>query len=231
LPLFCVFVGFPFNSETMKISLRNKVLLLIGLILIADQVLKVWIKLNMSIGENYSVLGNWFLIHFTENYGMAFGLQFWGEFGKLLLSLFRITAVVLIGFYIASLIKKEKSSGLVLGVSMIMAGAIGNIIDSAFYGMLFSESGYATPATFLPAEGGYSSFLHGRVVDMFYFPIINTTWPQWVPWLGGKSFIFFRPVFNIADSAITIGVFYLMLFQSKHIFHEDKEPESDIAEK
>ncbi len=213
----------------MKISLRNKVILLIVGILIIDQVLKVWIKLNMSLGENYSVLGDWFLIHFTENYGMAFGLQFWGEFGKILLSLFRIVAVVLIGIYISYLIKKKQPTGLVLGIALVMAGAIGNIIDSAFYGMLFSESGYTSPATFLPADGGYATFLHGRVVDMFYFPIINTTWPQWVPWLGGQSFIFFRPVFNIADSAITVGVAYLLLFHRRHLFHEEKK-EEDAAE-
>ena len=177
----------------------------------------------MSLGQSFNVIGNWFIIHFTENYGMAFGLQFWGEFGKLSLSLFRIGAVILIGFYIASLIKKKMPTGLVLDMSLIMAGAIGNIIDSAFYGLLFSESGYTSPATFLPSAGGYASFLHGRVVDMFYFPIINATWPQWIPWVGGQGFIFFRPVFNIADSAITVGVFYLLLFQRKQLFQKEEQ--------
>jgi signal peptidase II len=160
---------------------------------------------------------------------MAFGLQFWGDYGKLFLSLFRISAIVLIGFYIAWLIRKKMPSGLVLGVALIMAGAIGNIIDSAVYGLLFSESGFTAPATFLPAEGGYAPFLFGRVVDMFYFPIINTTWPSWVPYLGGQSFIFFRPVFNIADSAITVGVFYLILFHRRDLFHEDKVTKEDAA--
>lgn len=205
----------------MKISLQAKVVLLISSILVVDQVSKFWVKLNMTLGQSYNVIGDWFRIHFTENYGMAFGLQFWGEYGKLGLSLFRIIAVIFIGFYIASLIKKKMPAGLVLGISLIMAGAIGNIIDSAFYGLIFSESGYATPATFLPADGGYASFLHGRVVDMFYFPIINTTWPSWVPWVGGDTFIFFRPVFNIADSAITIGVLYLLIFQRKNLFREE----------
>ena len=207
----------------MKMSLRNKVITLISSVIVIDQAIKVWIKLNMSLGQSFNVLGNWFLISFTENYGMAFGLQFWGEVGKLALSLFRVGAVILIGFYIASLIKKKMPTGLVLGISLIMAGAIGNIIDSAFYGLLFSESAYTSTAVFLPPGGGYASFLHGRVVDMFYFPIINTTWPQWVPWVGGQIFIFFRPVFNIADSAITIGVLYLLLFQRKQLFHEEKQ--------
>jgi len=217
LPLFCVFK----EKFTMKLSLRAKVILLVSSILVVDQLSKFWIKLNMSLGQSFNVIGDWFLIHFTENYGMAFGLQFWGEYGKLALSIFRIVAVILIGFYIASLIKKKMPAGLVLGIALIMAGAIGNIIDSAFYGLIFSESGYATPATILPADGGYASFLHGRVVDMFYFPIINTTWPSWVPWVGGERFIFFRPVFNVADSAITIGVFYLLLFQRKRLFHDE----------
>lgn len=217
MPLFCVFNG----RFIMKISLQAKVVLLISSILVVDQVSKFWVKLNMTLGQSYNVIGDWFRIHFTENNGMAFGLQFGGEYGKLGLSVFRIVAVIFIGFYIASLIKKKMPAGLVLGISLIMAGAIGNIIDSAFYGLIFSESGYATPATFLPTDGGYASFLHGRVVDMFYFPIINTTWPSWVPWVGGDTFIFFRPVFNIADSAITIGVSYLLIFQRKNLFHEE----------
>lgn len=204
-------------------SLRNKSILLIVLIVIIDQVLKFWIKLNMPMGQEYNVIGDWFRIHFTENYGMAFGLEFWGKFGKLFLSLFRIAAVIMIGFYISWLIKQKMPTGVIIGISLIMAGALGNIIDSAFYGLIFSESGFVNPATFLPPEGGYSSFLHGRVVDMFYFPIIDTTWPQWIPWLGGNRFIFFRPVFNIADSAITTGVLYLLLFQRKEIFKKHDE--------
>lgn len=199
-------------------SLRNKSIILIALIIIIDQSIKFWIKLNMTLGQEYSVFGNWFLIHFTENNGMAFGLELGGIWVKLLLSLFRWVAVALIGYYIWWLIKQKAPNGLVLGISLIMAGALGNILDSTFYGIIFSESGFATTATFLPFEGGYGSFLHGKVVDMFYFPIINTTWPQWVPFVGGNQFIFFRPVFNFADAAITVGVAYLLLFQRKEIF-------------
>jgi signal peptidase II len=225
---FSLFLWDNYQKKT-SMSIRNKSILIISIIIILDQVLKFWIKLNMSMGQDYNIIGNWFILHFTENYGMAFGLQFWGEFGKLFLSLFRIAAVIGIGFYINWLIKQKVPSGLVIGVSLIMAGAIGNIIDSAFYGMIFSESGYANPAILFPPEGGYSTFLHGRVVDMFYFPIINTTWPSWMPWLGDKSFIFFRPVFNIADSVITIGVFYLLLFQRKVLFEKHEESPNEAS--
>jgi signal peptidase II len=201
-------------------STRNKTFLLIALVLISDQVLKLWIKTHMTLGQEFRVFGNWFIIHFTENNGMAFGMELWGEYGKLALSLFRIVAIVLIGFYLAWLIRKKMPAGLVLGISLIFAGAIGNLLDSAFYGMLFNES-YIEPAKFLPEGGGYASFLHGRVVDMFYFPIINTTWPSWVPFFGGSHFIFFRPVFNIADSAITTGVLYLLIFQRKTLFDKN----------
>lgn len=195
-------------------SLRNKSIILILLILVVDQTLKFWIKTHMTIGDEFHVFGNWFIIHFTENNGMAFGMEFWGKSGKLFLSLFRIVAIGAIGYYIYQLIKQKASTGLILGVSAIMAGAIGNLIDSAFYGLIFSDS-IAETAKLLPAGGGYSSFLHGRVVDMLYFPIINTTYPQWIPWVGGQHFVFFSPVFNLADSAITTGVFYLLIFQRK----------------
>jgi signal peptidase II len=195
-------------------SLRNKSILLIILILILDQTVKIWIKTHMTIGDEYHILGNWFIIHFTENNGMAFGIEFWGKFGKLFLSLFRIFAIGAIGYFIYHLIKQKASTGLVLGISAILAGAVGNLLDSAFYGLIFSDS-MAETARFLPAEGGYATFLHGRVVDMLYFPIINTTYPEWLPWLGGQRFVFFSPVFNLADSAITTGVFYLLIFQRK----------------
>jgi len=195
-------------------SLAKKSVLFILLILLVDQVLKIWIKTHMTIGQEYPIFGNWGIIHFIENNGMAFGMEMGGKTGKFILSLFRIVAISGIGFFLASLIKKKAYPGLILAVSAIMAGAIGNMIDSAFYGMIFSES-FHQPAVMFPPEGGYSSFLHGRVVDMFYFPIINTHWPEWSPIRPGESFVFFRPVFNIADSAITCGVISIILFQKK----------------
>lgn len=192
-------------------SVWKKSVILILLVLIADQCLKVWIKTNMILGQEYNILGNWFIIHFTENNGMAFGMEFWGQKGKVLLSLFRIVASGGILWYMSYLIKHKAPTGVVLSIALIFAGAMGNIIDSAFYGMLFDESYYRV-AEFLPESGGYSGFLKGRVVDMFYFPIIQGTYPDWFPVWANKEFIFFRPVFNLADSAITVGVFMILIF-------------------
>lgn len=189
-------------------------MLLIILILILDQALKVWVKTNMTIGEDIPLLGRIGMLHFIENNGMALGMEIGGKTGKLFLSVFRIAAILAIGWFLNSIIRKKASLGLILAVSAIFAGAVGNMIDSAFYGMIFSES-FHQPAVLFPPGGGYSSFLHGRVVDMFYFPLINTTWPDWSPFRPGESFIFFRPVFNIADSAITCGVFAILLFQKR----------------
>jgi len=195
-------------------SLRKMSLLIILIILLIDQVLKIWVKTHMEIGQEIHLLGNWGILHFIENNGMAFGMEMGGRPGKFILSIFRIAAIFGIGWFLNSLINKKASLGLIFAVSAIMAGAIGNIIDSAFYGMIFSES-FNQSAILFPAGGGYSSFLHGKVVDMFYFPIINTTWPDWSPVKPGESFVFFRPVFNIADSAITCGVISILLFQKK----------------
>lgn len=193
----------------------KKSILIIFLVLIADQVLKIWIKTHMTLGQEINVAGNWFILHFTENEGMAFGLTFGGTTGKLILSIFRIIAVIFIGYYIYRLRKRSPHPGLIISFSLIMAGALGNIIDSAFYGIIFSQSSYHTVAAMFPPEGGYNSFLHGKVVDMLYFPVIETVMPEWVPFWGGEQFIFFRPVFNIADSSITTGVFLLLIFQKK----------------
>ncbi len=183
-------------------------------VLLADQVSKILVKTNMTLGESIPVLGDWFIIHFTENYGMAFGMEFSGEYGKLFLSLFRIVAVAFIGWYLYRLINKQAHKGLIACVSLIFAGALGNIIDSAFYGLLFNES-HGQVAQFLPEEGGYGTFLHGKVVDMLHFPVITGTFPSWLPIWGDQPFIFFRPVFNVADAAITTGVFAVIIFQKK----------------
>jgi signal peptidase II len=208
----------------------KKSILIIALVLIADQVLKLWIKTSMTIGEEINVLGNWFIIHFTENEGMAFGMRFGGDSGKLILSIFRIIAIIAIGWYLAKITKRKENPGLIISMSLIFAGALGNIIDSAFYGMIFSESKFHEVAIMFPPEGGYSSFLHGKVVDMLYFPLIDTTWPDWFPIWGGKPLRFFEPVFNIADSSITIGVIILLLFQKRLFKPAEPKPE-DIRQK
>ncbi len=201
----------------------KRALIIVFIVLLIDQVSKIWIKLNMTIGQEFPVIGDWFIIHFTENYGMAFGMQFAGEWGKLALSLFRILAVIAIFIYLFVLTRKKIGFGPVFGISLILAGALGNIIDSAFYGLIFSGSSYHTVATFMPEGGGYAPFLFGRVVDMFYFPLITISQaevPSWIPdFIFGRDglFIFFRPVFNVADAAITTGVFWLLLFERKFL--------------
>ncbi|MDX9882994.1 MAG: lipoprotein signal peptidase [Prolixibacteraceae bacterium] len=203
-------------------SKLTKSIVIVTLILIADQILKFWIKMNMSLGEEFPVIGNWFLIHFVENNGMAFGFEFAGQYGKIFLSIFRILAVIAIGWYMLKLIKKGLPMGFIACVSLIFAGAIGNIIDSAFYGLIFSDS-YGKVATLFPEGGGYASFLHGRVVDMFYFPLIQGRYPDWFPFWGGNDFLFFRPVFNIADSSITVGIFSILIFYRKLFNQLDKK--------
>ena len=200
----------------------KKSLLLVFFVLVIDQLLKFYIKLTMTIGQEIPVT-NWFIIHFTENNGMAFGLEFAGEWGKLALSIFRILAVIAIVIYLVVLTRKKTSFGPVFGLSMILAGAIGNIIDSVLYGVIFSASSYHTVATLFPEAGGYAGFLHGKVVDMFYFPLLilnQAEAPSWIPdFIFGNDgyFIFFRPVFNIADASITTGVLWLLLFERKFL--------------
>jgi len=195
---------------------RNKSLLLIFSILIIDQIVKIIIKTNMIIGEEIPVLGNGFRIHFLENNGMAFGMEWGGTTCKAALSIFRMIAIAVISWYLMGIIRKKASLGLILSVSAIIAGAAGNLIDSAFYGLIFSES-WHTPAILFPEGGGYAPFLQGRVVDMLYFPVIDTSWPDWSPIKPGQSFIFFRPVFNLADASITTGVLAILFFQKKFL--------------
>ena len=211
-------------------SKLQKSILIVVLVLLVDQVLKIWIKTNMTLGQEFPVIGNWFIIHFVENNGMAFGFEFGGNYGKIFLSLFRVIAVFGIGWYILQLIKKGLPMGFIACVSLIFAGAIGNIIDSAFYGLIFNDS-YGVVSTLFPAGGGYASFLHGRVVDMFYFPLFSGVFPNWVPFVGGTDFQFFRPVFNVADSAISVGIFSIIIFYRKQFNNLDKkEKEESITE-
>lgn len=188
----------------MKPGLRA--ILIILLVIVIDQASKLWIKTHMFIGQEHQIFGDWFIIHFTENNGMAFGLELAGEYGKIALSLFRIIAVCGIGWVLHYIIKHKYHSTLIVCVCLIFAGALGNIIDSTFYGVLF----------------GYESLLHGRVVDMLYFPIIRGYYPDWFPFWAGQDFIFFRPVFNIADSAISVGVIIIFMFQ-KRFFASDED--------
>ena len=203
-------------------SKLQKSILIVVLVLLVDQILKIWIKTNMTLGQEFPVIGHWFIIHFVENNGMAFGFEFGGEYGKIFLSLFRVVAVFGIGWYILQLIKKGLPMGFIACVSLIFAGAIGNIIDSAFYGLIFNDS-YGQVSTLFPEGGGYATFLHGRVVDMFYFPLISGVYPDWVPFAGGGDFQFFRPVFNVADSAISVGIFSIIIFYRKQFNNLDKK--------
>lgn len=198
---------------------------LIALVLVIDQALKFYIKLNFPLGGGFKILGlDWARLHFVENEGMAFGLSFGGVIGKYILSIFRIAMVAFLIYLLKDILRHKGSLGLQFSFALIIAGAIGNILDSAFYGLIFSESSYhrGNIAELLPEAGGYASFLQGHVVDMFYFPMIRSTYPEWLPYLGGDSFLFFRPVFNVADSAISVGVVLILLFHRSFFVAEKK---------
>ncbi len=211
-------------------SRTTKSFIIILAILIADQTLKIWIKTHLSLGDEIVVFKNWFILHFVENNGMAFGFEFAGNYGKIFLSVFRIVAVFAIGWYLFRLTRqKEVPFGFIVSLALIFAGAVGNIIDSLFYGLIFTHS-FGQVATLFPKGGGYAGLLHGKVVDMLYFPLVSDRYPSWLPLVGGNQFIFFRPVFNIADSSITVGIFSILLFYRKYFSKSDKKEVSETGE-
>ncbi len=206
----------------MKLTRGKIITLSVVLLLVIDQIIKFAVKLNMTLGESIHVFGDRFQICFVENNGMAFGMQFGGVIGKILLTLFRVVLIGCIIYYIRKVLLKNSDTpaGVLAGVSLVLVGAIGNVVDCLFYGQLFSASSYGMLAEFLPEGGGYAPLMMGKVVDMFYFPLIESTYPQWLPFVGGEDFIFFRPVFNFADSCISVGVVYLLLFHYKFFSKE-----------
>lgn len=187
-------------------------LIVVGILLV-DQLIKIWVKTNMTLHEQIEIL-SWFKIVFIENNGMAYGMEIGS---KLMLSLFRVVAISVLGYYIIGQVKRQARWGYLVCLSMIFAGAVGNLIDSMFYGLVFNASSEFYTSYFVPFGTGYASFLMGKVVDMFYFPLIVTTWPDWVPVVGGNPYVFFSPVFNFADASISVGVVLLLLFYRKEI--------------
>ena len=206
--------------------------LLVVILLIIDQIIKITVKTHMCLGESIRIT-DWFFINFIENNGMAFGMTF---FNKLVLSLFRLVAISAIGYYIYKVICGEHRRGYVIVLAIIMAGALGNMFDSMFYGLIFNASSPFYVSYIVPFGSGYSSFLQGKVVDMFYFPLIVSTWPDWMPFWGGEEFIFFSPVFNFADACVSVGIVILFLFYRKDLeglseaFTGKKKEESPLPE-
>ena len=208
---------------------------IIAVVLVADQILKVWIKTNFPLGGDMPLIGEWCRLHFVENSGIAFGMSMGENMGKLFLTLFRLVASIVILVLLIRFIKKDMRYLLIISVSLIFVGAVGNLVDSCFYGVIFSESTHETIAELFPAGGGYGRLLYGKVVDMFYFPILHWTWPDWMPLVGGNKAEFFNAIFNIADSAVCIGVALLFIdqiwFSPQHSKSESNpSEESPISE-
>jgi signal peptidase II len=204
---------------------------IILLVVIVDQALKFYIKTNYYLGEHHKVLGSWFNLYFVENEGMAYGWKFGGEAGKMILTLFRLGAVIFGVWYLGNIIKKKYKTGFIVCAALIFAGALGNLIDSMFYGLIFEESiqeSYVAAKAF-PAHG-YAGFLHGKVVDMLYFPIVDTYFPKWVPIWGGDKFLFFSPIFNLADAAISTGVITILVFQKRFFSHHSHDEKHSTIE-
>lgn len=203
----------------------KKASVIIVLVLLIDQISKFYIKTNFSLGEEVPVF-DWFRILFVENEGMAWGTKIPGEYGKLFLTLFRLVAIVGIGYWLWDSVRKNGSRILITAIALIFAGAFGNIIDSVFYGIIFNDS-YGQVADFMPAQGGYGTLFHGKVVDMLYFPLWQGNLPEWIPFWGGNYFTFFEPVFNIADTAISAGVILLLLFNKRAFPKEEDKKENN----
>lgn len=199
------------NKRKLTIAIITPLLLIL-----IDQIVKISVKTHMMINESIKVT-DWFYISFTENPGMAFGME---VIDKLYLTLFRIVAVIALACYLGYCVKKNLKTGYIIAIAAIVAGALGNVIDCVFYGEYFTHS-YGQIASFLPERGGYDVWMHGKVVDMLYFPLIDTTLPDWIPFWGGRSFVFFRPIFNIADSAITCGIFAILLFYREYFIETE----------
>ena len=200
--------------------------LIVVAILVIDQVIKIWVKTHMTLHEQIEIF-SWFKIVFIENNGMAYGMEIGS---KLVLSLFRVVAVSVLGYYIAQQVRKQARYGYLIYLSMVMAGAAGNIFDSMFYGLIFNASSEFYTSYFVPFGTGYASFLMGKVVDMFYFPLIVTTWPDWVPMFGGQPYVFFSPVFNFADASISVSVVLVLLFYRKEISEITLKKKTETAD-
>ena len=210
------------EAKFIYMKLRWAVLIVLSVIVI-DQALKIWIKTSFPFGHVTNILGlPWAKLYFIENPGMTWGMEIGGEWGKMILTLFRLAAVLFGTWYLMRIVRQNYSRGFIVCASLIYAGALGNLIDSMFYGMIFEETTYAHVAKMFPPNGGYAGFLHGRVVDMLYFPMVHSRFPDWLPLVGGKEFEFFSPIFNVADAAISIGVITLLVFQ-KRFMHRREE--------